>query len=96
MKSEVKNIIEEIINEQSMIVGRKIAEERATSTEIIKFKNGNIELKNDSNEAIIKLIESFKEIFGKASEEVCIEVLKKYKLNLNTISKNKFKKKQPR
>ena len=26
MKSEVKNIIEEIINEQSMIVGRKIAE----------------------------------------------------------------------
>ena len=79
-----------------MIVGRKIAEERATSTEIIKFKNGNIELKNDSNEAIIKLIESFKEIFGKASEEVCIEVLKKYKLNLNTISKNKFKKKQPR
>lgn len=91
MKSEVRNIIEEIINEQSMIVGRKIAEERAISTDIIKFKNGNIILNNNSNEAIVALIESFKEIFGKASEEVCLEVLEKHKLDLN-----KLKKKQPK
>ena len=91
MRSEVKTIIEEIINEQSMIVGRKIAEERAVSTEVIKFKNGNLVLNKDSNEAIVRLIESFKEIFGKASEEVCLEVLEKHKLDLN-----KLKKKQPK
>jgi len=91
MRSEVKTIIEEIINEQSMIVGRKIAEERAVSTEVIKFKNGNLVLNKDSNESILRLIESFKEIFGKASEEVCLEVLEKHKLDLN-----KLKKKQPK
>lgn len=74
-----------------MIVGRKIAEERAVSTEVIKFKNGNLVLNKDSNESILRLIESFKEIFGKASEEVCLEVLEKHKLDLN-----KLKKKQPK
>jgi len=85
MKNDLKSIIEEIISEQAMIVGRKIAEDRARATEEIEINNGEIFLKSNNQNLIEKLIKSYKEIFGEASEEVCLEILAKHHINLKPI-----------
>lgn len=78
MKREVDLIIKEIIEEQSHIVGNKIAVDRAKSTNVIEFKGKDIVILSNPNEALKKLIKSFEEIFGQASVEVCEEVIKKH------------------
>lgn len=87
MKDDLKRIIEEIINEQAMIVGRKIAEDRACATKEIEIKNGEIVLRGNSDKLLEKLINSYKEIFGEASEEVCLEVLARNHINLKPMKK---------
>ncbi len=77
------DLIKEIIHEQANIVGEKIAMERALSTKVISVIDNRITIKGSPNEAIEKLIEAYKEIFGDASVEVCQEVIKKF----NTIQK---------
>lgn len=78
MKNEVDQIIKEIIEEQSHIVGLKIANERARATKAIEIKGNNIVILTKPEEALNKLIHSFEEIFGEASVEVCEEVIKKH------------------
>lgn len=76
-------LIKEIIHEQSNIVGEKIALERALSTNVISISNNRISIKGSHEEAIKKLIKAYEEIFGRASVEVCEDVIKKF----NTIQK---------
>jgi hypothetical protein len=80
MNNEYKNLIKEIIKEQSNIVGDKIAINRAEASKAIKFNKNDIELLTDPKDALKKLIESFAEIFGEASTEVCNEVIKKHNM----------------
>jgi hypothetical protein len=76
-------LIKEIIQEQSNIVGEKIALERALSTNVIEVQNNKLKIKGSPEEAVKKLIHAYEEIFGKASVEVCEDVIKKF----NTIQK---------
>jgi len=87
MNNEYKNIIKEIIEEQTNIVGEKIAHNRAEATKVIRFSNQEIEILTDPKEALRKLIDSFAEIFGEASTEVCEEVIKKHNV-ISTKRKN--------
>lgn len=80
MNNEYKNIIKEIIEEQSNIVGNKITLNRIEATNAIKVNKNDIELLIDPKEALKRLIDSFAEIFGEASTEVCNEVIKRHKL----------------
>jgi DNA phosphorothioation-dependent restriction protein DptG len=83
MNKEYREIIEEIIEEQRNIVGDKIAQNRVEATKVIKIHNNTIEILSDPKQALKKLIESFEEIFGEASTEVCEEVIKRHKI-INT------------
>jgi len=87
MNEEYKNIIKEIIEEQTHIVGEKIVRNRVEATQVIKLNKNEIEILNNPEEALKKLIKSFAEIFGDASTEVCQEVMKRHKL-VSTKSKN--------
>ncbi len=87
MNNEYKNIIEEIIFEQTNIVGEKIAQNRVEATNVMKYGKNGLEIMVDPKEALKKLIDSFAEIFGDASTEVCEEVIKKHKI-VSTKSKN--------
>lgn len=80
MKREIDLIIKEIIEEQSNIVGTKIATERAKATKVIDFKGKEIIINSNPDEALKKLINSFEEIFGEASVEVCEEVINRHKV----------------
>jgi len=87
MRNDLKSIIEEIINEQAMIIGRKIAEDRARATDEIEIKNGEVFLKSNDQKLLEKLINSYKEIFGEASEEVCLEILARHQIHLRPVKK---------
>lgn len=80
MKStfNTSNIIRDIILEQANIVGLKVAVERATSTKMITFKNNQVSITGNENIALEKLINSYEEIFGSASVETCLDVIRKY------------------
>jgi hypothetical protein len=79
MKNEISLIIKEIIQEQSNIVGSRVALDRARATKVIEIKGSEIKLLSTPDDALKKLIKSFAEIFGEASVEVCDEVIKKHK-----------------
>lgn len=79
MKNEISLIIKEIIQEQSNIVGSRVALDRARATKVIEIKGSEIRLLSSPDDALKKLIKSFAEIFGEASVEVCDEVIKKHK-----------------
>jgi hypothetical protein len=87
MNNEYKNIIEEIIIEQTNIVGEKIAHNRVEATNVIKYGKDGLEITIEPKLALKKLVDSFAEIFGDASTEVCEEIIKKHK-NVSTKSKN--------
>lgn len=80
MTNDFKEIIKEIIEEQSHIVGDKITLNRIEATKVIKYEKNQVEILIDPKEALKKLIESFAEIFGEASTEVCNEVIKRHKI----------------
>jgi len=79
MKNEISLIIKEIIQEQSNIVGSRVALDRARATKVIEVRGAEIKLLTAPEIALKKLIKSFAEIFGEASVEVCDEVIKKHK-----------------
>jgi hypothetical protein len=87
MNNEIVEIIKEIIEEQTNIVGEKIVRNRVEATKAIKLSNHNLEILIKPEIALKKLIESFAEIFGDASTEVCEEVIKRHKL-ISVKSKN--------
>lgn len=76
------DVIKKIIDEQSLIIGQKLAQSRAVSTKQIRVaENTSIEVEGDPKEAVDKLIEAYSEIFGKSSEEVCIDVIRSFPYN---------------
>ena len=83
---ELNNIIKEIIFEQSNIVGTNISYERALATKLIEINNNEIRIKSDPKVVLKRLINSYSEIFGEASVEVCEEVIKNH---LTISTKNK-------
>lgn len=87
MNKEVIEIIKEILEEQANIVGDKIVRNRVEATKAIKYTNHGIEILIKPETALKKLIDSFAEIFGEASTEVCEEVIKRHKL-ISVKSKN--------
>jgi hypothetical protein len=80
MKNEISSIIKEIIQEQSNIVGSRVALDRARATKVIDISGDKIKILTTPDDALKKLIKSFEEIFGDASVEVCDEVIKKHNL----------------
>jgi hypothetical protein len=80
MKNEISLIIKEIIQEQSNIVGSRVALDRARSTKVITIEGDKIKILTSPADALKKLVESFEEIFGDASVEVCDEVIKRHNL----------------
>jgi hypothetical protein len=80
MKNEISTIIKEIIQEQSNIVGSRVALDRVKSTKVIDINDEKIKFLTTPDDALKKLIKSFEEIFGDASVEVCEEVIKRHTL----------------
>ena len=81
-------IVKKIIEEQSLIIGKNLAWSRAVTVSQIQSNTGaaatpptinisNIQISGDPKEAIEKLIQSYAEIFGQTSVNVCLDVLKK-------------------
>ena len=74
------DIVKEIIKEQSLIIGKQLARNRAEASGEVKFKSDNIDepyLTVDGPSTISKVVKSFEEVFGAASTQVCDEVIKK-------------------
>jgi hypothetical protein len=82
------DIVKKIIEEQSLIIGKNLAWSRAVTVSQIQSDAGeavtpptinisNIQITGDPKEAIDKLIQSYAEIFGQTSVNVCLDVLKK-------------------
>lgn len=72
----------EIIKEQSLIIGETLAKQRAQDTGTIAFgstKIDDITFTQQNPPLVIEgLVNSYGELFGRASVEVCLEVLKKH------------------
>lgn len=78
---DIKKIISELVYEQSLVIGSDLARSRATASGEITFKSNNIDdisLKDTNPEILDHLISSYEELFGKASVEVCLNVLRRY------------------
>ena len=81
-------IVKKIIEEQSLIIGKNLAWSRAVTVSQIQsnaqdntptptINISNVQITGDPKEAIDKLIQSYAEIFGQTSVNVCLDVLKK-------------------
>lgn len=78
MEQRVNEIVIKIIQEQSQIIGLRLACARAEKTgkiEIVDLETANIKLNGEPKEILTLLVESYGEIFGKASIDVCMDVL---------------------
>lgn len=77
-----ENILKDIIKQQSLIIGERLAKERAEDSGVVKFKSSGIEefelLENQPKEAIQRLVASYEVLFGRASVDVCIEIIRRY------------------
>jgi len=79
-----KELFKKIIFEQSQIIGSKLARARALDTGSVIFvseSDFDVEIRNHPQEALSKLINAYGEIFGEASVEVCIDVIKRFPIN---------------
>jgi len=70
-------LVEKIISEQESIIG-PIAVEQAQRVPGLKvnYSKHEISFEGDKSQAIEKLIEIYKELFGQASVEVCKEAVR--------------------
>lgn len=77
-----EKLVAEIIKEQSLIIGERLAKSRAEDTGLVSFSTPRIEDLTlgaaEPTQIIQKLVDSYMEVFGKASVEVCVEVMRKH------------------
>lgn len=77
-----EKLVADIVKEQSLIIGESLARSRAENTGVVSFKSNKVEdvtLATDNTQSAIgKLIQSYGEVFGQASIEVCLSVIKRY------------------
>ncbi len=82
---KIEEVVLAIINEQSQIVGESIAKYVASNSGVVKFGTSSskdiIILVPEPDKAINKLVDSYRGLFGQASVEVCLNVVKKYKVS---------------
>ena len=75
-------IVKEIIKEQSLIIGENLARQMALDSGVVQFNSNKIDditiTATSSDIAIEKLIDSYKELFGQASVEVCRNVITRF------------------
>ena len=73
-------IFREIIAEQSQVIGTKLAHARALLTGGLTFtspQQHEVALTQDPKNTLSKLVSSYEEIFGEASVDVCLDVIKR-------------------
>ncbi len=80
MKITATDVIKRMIDEQSQIIGESLAKSRAVASGAITYSQGmtSFELKGSAPIAIENVIKSYAEIFGDASVDVCLDVIKKF------------------
>ena len=75
-------LVKEIVKEQSLIIGENLARQMAIESGVVKFNSSKIDdltvTEPNRDMAIEKLIGSYKELFGQASVEVSMNVIKKF------------------
>jgi hypothetical protein len=78
-------LVKQIIKEQSLIIGETLSKERATNSGVVKFNSAKIDdvliIEPNSGMVIEKLINSYSIMFGQASIEVCIDIIRKFPLD---------------
>lgn len=78
----IQEVVLAIIKEQSQIIGEDLAKSRALYSGVVSFESSRIEdlsINNEgSSEVIDKLVNSYAEVFGEASVQVCLDVIRKY------------------
>jgi actin-like ATPase involved in cell morphogenesis len=79
MKPE--DIVRAIIKEQSLIIGEQLAKQMATDSGVVRFNSSKLEdisvTSKDSGTAIDRVINSYRNLFGQASVDVCLNVIRK-------------------
>ena len=81
---EHRELFKKIIEEQSQIIGPKLAKARALDTGSVTFlseQGFDVEIRNHPQEALSKLIRAYSEIFGEASIAVCIDVIRTFPIS---------------
>jgi hypothetical protein len=83
------DLVKEIVYEQSQVVGMDLALDRAEKTGFIHCANKNIasiSVDAISKDVFSPLLDSYEELFGRASLEVCLNVLRRHpKQDIETI-----------
>jgi len=78
----LNELLKSIIEEQSQIIGPRLARSRAVAAGVAEYPDtpAKNQLAQPENPQVVveKLIESYKEVFGQASVEVCISVIKRF------------------
>ena len=78
----MEEIVKRIIIEQSLIIGESLSREMAIDTGVVKFNSNKIDditiTSKDPNEAVEKLVNSYRNLFGQASVEVCMNVIRRF------------------
>lgn len=82
---DTKEIVQAIIVEQSQVIGDYLAIHMAQNSGVVRFnsqKVSDIEVIGNDQEAVFnKIIDSYRALFGQASAEVCLNVIKKFSSN---------------
>lgn len=73
-----EELIQKIIEEQSQIIGSNLAKSRAVATGAITYTEKNeINITQEPTIALDKLMNAYREIFGQASVDVCMDVIRR-------------------
>jgi actin-like ATPase involved in cell morphogenesis len=76
-----EDIVSKIIKEQGLIIGEQLARQMAKDSGVVQFNSSKIEditiTSTDSPAVIDRLINSYRNLFGQASVDVCLDVIRK-------------------
>jgi hypothetical protein len=79
---KIEEVVKAIIREQSQIVGDQLSQVSALNSGVVAFELGDVEhlslTESDARVTMEKLIDAYQNIFGQASVNVCISVLRKF------------------
>ena len=79
---KTKEIVKAIIKEQSQIIGESLAITVAQSSGVLQTSNHTVEdlevTNPDTTFVLDSLVNSYERLFGKASVEVCRNVIRRY------------------
>ena len=73
-----EKLIQDIIKEQSNIIGSSLAQKMAISSGAVELANGNIKLTKDGEQALQDVILAYEKLFGVVSVKVCFNVIDRH------------------